>query len=181
MSTQDELRRALRADADAADALDHDAIWANVSTGIHRRRRRRRAAAATGAAVALVATVIAVPALDRLTFAPVSPPVAEAPPAPTAPSTPSPDPSATAEPPTTPDGPTRVPPEVLAPVVTEPRATTDGVVAWVLALDCAVGTPATATAMLTARDGTGEFEAATDVQQVALFADAGSAVASSGM
>lgn len=167
MSTQNELTQALRADADAADTLDHDAIWARVSIGIHRRRRRRRAAAATGAAVALVATVVALPVLDRVTLGPLNAPVAGAPPAPSAPSSPSPSPSESA----------RVPPEVLAPVASEPRATTDGTVAWAIFEECAVGTPSTASTMLTARDGTGEFEAPTDVQQVALFPDTASAVA----
>lgn len=168
MSTPDELREALRADADAADNLDRDAIWARVTRGIHRRRRRRRAAALTGAAAAAAAVALSLPALDRDPLPPASPPVATTSPAPVTPSEDATDaPSG---------GPTQVPPEVLVLPTTEPRATTDGTVAWVLPEQCAIGAPSTATAMVTVRDGTGEFEAPIDVQQVALFADAATAV-----
>ncbi|WNB85556.1 hypothetical protein [Cellulomonas sp. ATA003] len=178
MTTPDDLRRVLRSEADAAGALDHDAIWAQVATGIHRRRRRRRTAAVIGTAAAVAAIAVGVPALDRVDLPTWPAPVATAPPAP-APTTPTPEPSTTPDPTKTPSSAVTipVPTEVLAPALLEPRTTTDGTVAWALPEECAAGSPSTATAMLTARDGTGEFEARIDVQQVALFADAATAVA----
>ncbi|KGM09518.1 hypothetical protein N869_02060 [Cellulomonas bogoriensis 69B4 = DSM 16987] len=61
--------------------------------------------------------------------------------------------------------------DLLLPAEEEPREVEDGPTAWVLPADCEAVTPQDPTAMVTARDGTGEFEAQIDVQQIAAFAD----------
>ncbi|SDQ70246.1 hypothetical protein [Quadrisphaera sp. DSM 44207] len=77
MITEDELRRALQADADRA--ADPDAVLARVHVGVRRRRARTRAATAAAAALTVTGIAVGVPALGRLS-APVAPtPVAQAP------------------------------------------------------------------------------------------------------
>ncbi|GGC07564.1 hypothetical protein [Cellulomonas carbonis] len=167
MSTTDHVRHALRTDAETADHLDQDAVWASVRTGIHRRRRRRAAASVTGAALLVGGVLVGVPALDEAWFVqtepagPVVPPVPE----PTGP-----EPAPTLEP-TPAEDYVEVPADALLPMGVARRSTDDGAVPWVLPEECAAGVPSGTTSMVTARDGTGELEAQILVQQVALFAD----------
>lgn len=77
--------------------------------------------------------------------------------------------------------PADLPPEVLLPdaafdPITGDRVETDGVSAWALPDSCAIDPPAAA-AMRGVTVGTGEFEAPVGLQQVAVFADADTAVA----
>lgn len=178
MSTTEHVRDALRAVAETADHLDEDAVWANVRTGIRRRRRRRAAASAAGAALLVAGVVVGVPWMDESwsirtePAGPVLPTVAE----PTPDGDPEPDPTPDEEEQVAAPA-VEVPREALLPVETEPRTTLQGVVAWQLPRDCTRTPPLDAVGMVTARDGTGEYEAQIPLQQVALFADATQATA----
>ncbi|MDT0164010.1 hypothetical protein Q9R32_00390 [Actinotalea sp. AC32] len=173
MSTTDHVRHALRADAETADHLDHDAVWSKVTTGIRRRRRRRAAASVAGAALLVGGVVVGVPALDEAWFVQTEPagPVVLPVPEPT-----EPEPGPTAAPSPAPDY-VEVPADALLPAGVARRTADHGAVPWVLPEECAAGVPDGTTSMVTARDGTGEFEAQVPVQQVALFADAEQAAA----
>lgn len=73
--------------------------------------------------------------------------------------------------------PTDLPEDVLLPAGAlqpegGPRAVTAGVEPWVLSTGCDLGSPTAAAAMLSVRQGDGQFEVPVGVHQVAVFSDA---------
>lgn len=99
----DDVRRALRADADRAATADPGAVWTRIEQGVQHRRRRRRELAGTGAAaLAVIAIAVGANQLDGLvdgpdqarpaaTAAPTAVPTPSPTSAPTAPATPTTD------------------------------------------------------------------------------------------
>lgn len=55
---EEDMRRALRADADRAAAADSDAVWQRISQGVHRRRRRRELVGTAASALAVLAIAV---------------------------------------------------------------------------------------------------------------------------